>query len=338
MKYKMLLWPHANVRYQNETLKLAGAELRLMLDRFVEGAKIDPDEKTGMPALDIETSGPIRGDALDAIRMHSLLYGLFELKQDGSLLPLASRLPAWLGHDLPGILKYKGKTNELFLQMLINVAQLSGDYWRGSETLQLLDPMCGRGTSLFIAANRRWDATGMDIDRNDLKEAEKFFKRYLEYHRFKHLADRQSLTLQNARPAPVSRFVFSDTAEHFKQKQVASLKLVNADACRTKEAFGKNAFHLIVCDLPYGVQHAAQGVTGGLEALMAKALPGWKDVLKPGGTVAVSFNAQILKLERVRRLMADAGMEPLCGGAYDRFSHWVEQAVTRDIAVCRKNC
>jgi len=31
MKYCMLLWPHSNARYQNESLKLAENELRLML-------------------------------------------------------------------------------------------------------------------------------------------------------------------------------------------------------------------------------------------------------------------------------------------------------------------
>ena len=29
-------------------------------------------------------------------------------------------------------------------------------------------------------------------------------------------------------------------------------------------------------------------------------------------------------------------MEPMAGGAWDGFAHWVEQAVTRDIAVCRR--
>lgn len=50
----------------------------------------------------------------------------------------------------------------------------------------------------------------------------------------------------------------------------------------------------------------------------------------------MSFNAQTLKRDRVREMMAEAEMEPMTGGAWDVFSHWVEQAVTRDIAVCRR--
>ena len=52
--------------------------------------------------------------------------------------------------------------------------------------------------------------------------------------------------------------------------------------------------------------------------------------------IALSFNAQNLKLERLRARMAQAGLEVLQGGAYDGFAHWVEQAITRDIAICRK--
>ena len=34
--------------------------------------------------------------------------------------------------------------------------------------------------------------------------------------------------------------------------------------------------------------------------------------------------------------MEKAGLEAKRGGAYENFSHWVEQAVTRDIAVAVK--
>ena len=112
------------------------------------------------------------------------------------------------------------------------------------------------------------------------------------------------------------------------------LRLANADAARTREIFGREKFHMIVCDLPYGVQHASLG--GSIEGLLARALPEWCAALKKGGTVALSFNALTLKTERVLDLMEAAGLEPMRGGAYAGFSHWVEQAVTRDIAVARR--
>lgn len=337
MYYRMLLWPHANARYQSETLKLAAAELELMLSRLSPGAEITAGEHLGMPCLDVRPDGALDAVAIDALRRHSLLYGLFE-DRDGLLKPVAGRAEAAVGRDLPAILKYKGKTNEMFLQMLINTARFAGAFWRDGGTLSMLDPMCGRATGLFVAANYGWDALGADVDRNDLKEAELFFRRYLEYHRFKHTVTRLSRTLKQGGSAAECRFEYAGDAHEPRR----SLGLLCLDAAGSGGALGRNAFHVIACDLPYGVRHDARlsrapGVKGNwLETLVERALPDWKAALKPGGAMALSFNAQNMKLERLRALMERAGLEVLRGGAYDGFAHWVEQAITRDIAVCRK--
>lgn len=338
MRYKMLLWPHANARYQREAVKLAGVELELMLNKLAPGARIVPGEGLDMPCLDIALDGALDAAAIEGIRGHSLLYGLFA-ERDGLLEPVAGRMPARLGGDLPAILKYKGKTNEMFLQLLINAALYAGDYWpAGREVLSFLDPMCGRATSLFVAANLGWDATGADVDRDDLKEAERYFKRYLEYHRFKHNVSRASRTLKQGGNAPECRFEYAADPGAARR----ALTLLGMDASRGGEALGRRAYHLVACDLPYGVRHDAQLARGErvkgnwLEALLERALPLWRAALKPGGTVALSFNAQNLRLERLRSLLEDAGFEALRGGAWDGFSHWVEQAITRDVVVGRK--
>ena len=335
MKYCMLLWPHSNARYQNESLKLAENELRLMLDVLAPDAVISAYEALNMPALQIEMEGEMSRLLIEALEQHSLMYGLFSIAESGALMPVCGRAEAYVGGDLAGILKYKGKTNELFLQLLVNAALYSSGFAkRASDRLELLDPMCGRGTTLFVAANRGWNTTGSDVDKTDLSEAEKFLKRYFEYHRRKYALKKSSRTVPGGKPASVSQFTFSDTPENFKEGDLSSLSLCNADAAKVREVFGKEKFHMIVCDLPYGVQHGAVG--GNPEQLLAKAAPGWLQSLKKGGSVAVSFNAQTLKTAKVREILEKAGFEVLQGGAYDGFSHWVEQAVTRDIAVARK--
>ena len=121
-----------------------------------------------------------------------------------------------------------------------------------------------------------------------------------------------------------------------------TLSLLNLDAGRADGALGKNVFHLIACDLPYGVRHDAQLArgerTGGnwLQTLLQRALPAWRAALKPGGALALSFNAQNTDPRRLRILLADAGFEVMEGGPYERFSHWVEQAITRDVVVGKK--
>lgn len=334
MKYTILLWPHANVRYRSEAQKLAEAELGLMLGRAAPEVEFASAECMGIPVLELTSAEKLSENCISALRGHSLLYGLFENREDGALTPVCGREKPLLGEDLPGILKYKGKTNEIFTQLLVNVALYSASFKNPQAQIRMLDPMCGRATTLFVGANRGWSCTGADLDKADLKEAEQFFKRYLEYHRYKHSIERTSLTVQGRKPANSVQFTFSDTPEHYKQRQTASIRLVNADATATRETFGQKAFHMIVCDLPYGVQHASHG--GSLEQLLAKVLPGWREALMPGGTIAVSFNAQTLKTTAVHECMEKAGLEPLTQGHYQNFSHWVEQAVTRDIAVCRR--
>lgn len=335
MKYCMLLWPHSNVRYQNETVKLAAGELRVMMDACGHAAEIAPCEGLNMPALMIDTPTELEERLLGAIAGHSLLYGLFALRGDGSMLPLLGREKAYVGADLPGILKYKGKTNELFLQMLINIALYSGRYYDIADgRIELLDPMCGRGTALFVGANRGWNTTGSDVDRNDLREAENFLKRYFEYHRMKHLIKRTSRTTGAGKSVPIVQFTFADTPQSFKAGDTCTLQLADMDASKTRDVFGKSRFHIIVCDLPYGVQHGAVG--GTCAQLLERVLPEWRASLKNGGAAAVSFNAQTLSRDTVLELMEKAGLEPVRGGAYDQFEHWVEQAVTRDIAVGRR--
>jgi len=305
--YTFLLWPHANVRYRAEAQKLAQAELQIILNSCAPEAAVTPVEHLGMPALSIEAPAPLPEPALERLRRHSLLFGLY-LNDGDKLVPVAGRAAARLGEDLPGILKYKGKTNELFTQMLINVGLYSAPLRTPDDTVRFLDPMCGRGTSLFIAANLGYEATGSDIDRAALKEGEQFLKRYFEYHRMKHAFQRSSLTV-NGKSAPCARFTFEDQ----------SLSFVELDAANVRKCFGAGRFHVIACDLPYGVQHSTKASNA--EGLLARALPAWREALVPGGAVAVSFNAQTAKRDNILQAMQR------------EFSHWVEQAVTRDVAV-----
>ena len=168
MNYTILLWPHANARYRTESARLALAELEMLLRRIAPDAKAAVGESAELPTLEIQCASPLSDADVAALRGLSLLYALFERRGD-ALIPLAGREQAYLGEDLPGILKYKGKTNELFTQLLVNVALYCGDYLASPEPIRLLDPMCGRGTTLFVGANRGWQCTGTDVDKADLK-------------------------------------------------------------------------------------------------------------------------------------------------------------------------
>mgnify|MGYP001242811433 FL=1 len=317
MQCTMLLWPHANARYQNETFRLARAELQLMLGRLGLQYEVDPEPGEMPPSIRFSVDRAFAEREERLISGLSLLYGLFERRPDGALFPVLGRQKPRFGSDLPGILKYKGKTNEFFTELLMNLAYLSGSM---PEDPRVLDPLCGKGTTLFVAANRGFSAAGADVDRADLREAENFFKRYLEYHRVKHSLARGSMTLPDKKSSPYAEFTVDRQ----------SLRFSELDAARVADAFGRKAFDLIAADLPYGVQHTSGELPG---KLLERALPEWLKALRPGGAAAASFNAQTLSRERVRAMFHRAGFQVMEGGPYDALDHWVEQAVTRDVVV-----
>lgn len=331
MKYGIILWPHANARYQTESAKLARAELAIMLRKICPEAVIADEMRTDINMLVFESENSLTDAQISRIAGHSLMYAMFEIHGD-MLRPVCGRPEAYLGADLPGILKYKGKTNEQFTDMVINTALYSSVFANmGLQHLKFVDPMCSRGTSLFLALNRGWDADGTDIDSTDIREMNQFFKRYLEYHRIKHTSDKKSYTMQKSKPATATEYVFADSPDAYKAGATSKLRFAECDCGKLTQLFGKKRYHIMTSDLPYGVQHSAGKES--FEALLRRVMPVWKDALLPGGAIALSFNSNTIKPALIRDIMESSGLNVMQGGEYDGFAHWVEQAVTRDIAV-----
>lgn len=325
MQYAMLLWPHANGRYEEAARDPAKAELERILKCVNADAEVKFTRFMNAGALTFEF-GVLDKRQLLHISRHSLMF-LFGMWEDNrAFVPLSGSPEVSLGEDLAFVQKYKGKTNERFTQQLINFALYSGDFSNSDDKISLLDPMCGRGTTLFQALNRGWTATGIDADRREIQELNGFFEKYLQFHRVKHKKTALSRTIQGKNPVNLTQFEIN--SENI-------LRTGCADASYARAAFGREAFHLIVSDLPYGVQHAPSGKGGAdsFENTIKNAMPSWAEALKPGGAIALSFNVFTLKTARVREIMRENGLVPMEGAEFENTQHWVEQAVTRDLAV-----
>jgi len=332
MKYICLLRPHANGRYQEASLPLALSETLLLAKKA--GREIEPQlvKENGLQWIEFEC------DALDErgiaeVSRSAHLYLLSEKHENGMIRPLISSEEAFLGDDLPYILKYKGKTNETFTKYIVNLALCASNF-SGSDRLRLLDPMCGRGTTLFEALNRGWDAMGTDVQAADVDEAGKFFRKYLEYHRFKHSISKKSMTAKGREAAVMQVVEFAKDNKAFKAGEARTLRTAVMDSSKISALGVKKEFHIIATDLPYGVQHGPGGAKGkSLEQMIREVLPEWREALVPGGAMALSFNTNTLRLDFIRRAMEEAGLRPMTGAGYDGLAHWVEQAITRDAAV-----
>lgn len=67
--------------------------------------------------------------------------------------------------------------------------------------LRILDPMCGKGTTLMCALCENCDAVGVDTDAKAIREAESYLERSLKLHRIKHRRASGALTLPDGKSA-----------------------------------------------------------------------------------------------------------------------------------------
>jgi hypothetical protein len=270
--------------------------------------------------------GDLTSDDLAHLGQVSTAFALFE--RDGGLLrPVALRRLDCLDDDLLTILKYQGKTNELFTRLLLHVTVLasrSADRML-TDRLRVLDPLCGRGTTLNQALMWGWHAAGIDVDAQDFDAYAAFLLRWLKDKRLKHTAANTRLRRDGRSLGRRLDVSFATSKQAWAAGDTVDLTTVRADTRDAGEVFRAGSIDVVVTDAPYGVQHGSHGSGGSLQRrpldLLAEALPGWVGLLKPGGAVAV--------LER-------AGLEPRDTAAYRGFEHRVDQAIQRDIVVGTK--
>ena len=335
MVYSFALIKHANIRYREYVIRLGMYELLSMLRSLSIDCEVRTEEMGGSCFLTFECR-PLGEEELSYLSGHSTVCFMAE-KTDLLLKPLQVRSACYLKEDLPEILKYKGKTSAAFTQMMINICRSLLPENQNCKTLTVLDPMCGKGTSCFCALVAGMNAVGLDIDAKDIREASDYFSRYLKMNLLKHMVKTRSETAGKT-AVPVKEFIFADTKEHYQLGNTRSLMLATGDTCMASGITRKKPVHMIVADLPYGIQHAPQSgrKTEPFSRILERSLPEWRKALVPGGTVALSFNTLTLPADTVVSLLEKSGFVPLRDEWYSGFRHEVEQAVVRDVVFARK--
>ena len=332
MKYTFLLYPHQNIRYRQSLKLLAEQELLMTLRALGHESDVSSCERGGAAALSFEAEGLSERD----MRMLSQLASVYVMfaHENGGLVPLESLHPEYIGEDLPALLKYKGKTNEMFTDTMLTMALASSGFMHMHDgQLTVCDPMAGRGTTLMLALRRGYHGVGVEIGKADVKEACDYMTRYLEFHRIKHKKSENALTVRGKLGGRETKFVLSDTPEHFKDGDTRMLRMICGDTRDCLALLKAQSVHLMVTDIPYGVQKGTAGKQDSIGGTLAQALPGWHDVLKPGGVLAMSFNTYVTKRAELERACRLAGFEIVETGSLE---HWVEQAINRDVILARR--
>ena len=246
-----------------------------------------------------------------------------------------------LDDDLLTILKYQGKTNELFTQLLLNVTVLAsaGAGRMLTDRLHVLDPLCGRGTTLNQALMYGWHAAGVDVDERDVEAYAAFLRRWLKEKRLKHTAGTSRLRRDGRTLGRRFDAEFAVDKESWAAGDTITVSVAQADTLETPTIYRAASVDAIVTDAPYGVQHGSRS-GGALQRspldLLAAAVPGWATVLRPGGAIGIAVNVRTSPRADTCALLADAGLEPVDTPAYRGFEHRVDQAIVRDVVVAIK--
>jgi tRNA G10 N-methylase Trm11 len=119
-----------------------------------------------------------------------------------------------------------------------------------------------------------------------------------------------------------------------------TLDVINDDTRFARDHVKGSSAHVLVADLPYGIQHGSRADSRGESrnpaALLAEALPVWRGVLRGGGAIALSYNTKVIGRDEVDTALVEAGftiVEALTDG---RFSHRVDQSIQRDVSLAVK--
>jgi hypothetical protein len=341
IRYAYLLLPSFNRVYAAAAAGLAVAELEIfagVLDAGLRDAQIT--RIAGVPYVTFGCDGLSARD-MALLGNLSSLYALFEMADDGSLRPVAAPRLDRLDEDLLTILKYQGKTNEQFTKLLLNVTLLSSRFAAEMLTRRftVLDPLCGRGTTLNQALMYGFDAWGMDIDRRDIEAYSAFIQRWLKDKRLKHRAGYAPVRRDKKVIAHRLLASFAAGKEAYKAGDVQRLDVFLAEASRAAEFFRPGSADLIVTDLPYGVRHGSTAgavLSRGPLELLSSCAPAWASVLRQGGALGISWNTFLARRDEVSGALRAAGLEVLDGGPYRGFRHRVDHAIDRDILLARK--
>ena len=336
-RYALLLKANANRVYGAAALGLARAELAA-LDRGplggVSGA-VDRQALGGVDYLMLDTVAPLDDTEVDVLSNLSSLHALFAVEGD-LLRPVAITPRIVMDEDVTTIQRYAGKTNEAFTHLLVNVALAASGRFPAllaGERVTLLDPACGRGASLNRAVVYGMDAHGIELDQRDVEAYTTFILTWLKDKRLKHKLEQAKLRKGRDTPAHRITVTYGRGKDHSTHRVV---DIIHDDTVSARTHLKARSIDVLVCDLPYGVQHGSQPTDGRLDrgpaSLLRAALPVWVDLLRAGGAMALAWNRNTLARAELASLVVDAGLQ-LTEVDDDAFVHRVDRAILRDVLV-----
>ncbi|MCS7222355.1 MAG: hypothetical protein RML36_06590 [Anaerolineae bacterium] len=316
-----LLAPQRSTQYANLVTRLALPELQISpLGAWIEHAELRRLGDLSFLVLTLrEGLSPIHLDCLSQLAM---IHGYFWLEDAIGdcvgpwLRPLEISFRPALPETLLYTRRYKGKTNEELTRFLINAARFISDFVWSPPPLDVLDPLCGGGTTLFAALIAGHNAYGIDQARGDVESTATFLRGFLSEAGIAHHVREERLRTLGR------RWTFAIESPMGK----LTCALAHGDTANVAALFPGLRPHLVVGDLPYGIQHK-----GAAMELLARSLSVWASMLRPGGGLCLAWDATHMPrckmLDAVREIASE--LEFLDGPPWNNLGHAVDRVIKR---------
>ena len=326
-KLALQIAPQRSTQYATLARSLAPHELKLCpLNTRI--SDLEEIELGGECYLTFNLDGDLDDATICELNMLAMTGAIFVLHgADGNMSgPLLQPIEPVFKPTLPSQVietrRYRGKTNEMFTQFLCNLARYaSGLAERPWSSLRVFDPLAGGGTTLFTALVLGADAAGVEQDNKDVSTTVSYVREFLRDHRISHQVKEERLKRLGSR-ATIS--IGKDATQR--------CIIARGDTADSQALLAGFHPHLIVTDLPYGIQHQ-----GKLVELLARALPVWAGLLPASGALVFSWDAtRFPREEMVQAVETGSALRVPNDEPYASLSHPVDRVIKRrDVLVAR---
>jgi len=343
-QYAVLCHPGHNRVYFKSSLAMAAAEFTIASHRMSAAVNgVAHKNIAGLDCLAFSMETGLTPDDVEILSGLSFVFAIFEIipqEEVDYLRPIEKINREFIDESISSILKYTGKTNEIFTRMMINVACYSQG---NTSEIKLLDPVAGKGTTLYEGLIKGFDVYGIEIGDKVVTEVYHYMKKFLETEKYKHTVEIRKVSGTNK--SFTSRkytFEIAKSKEGRKANEQRCFEIIAGNSTNAGMYYIKSFFDIIVGDLPYGVQHGnvtnekQSSLTRNPSELLAACLPAWTDVLKPGGAIVLAWNTNVLQKNAIGQIFDKCGLSVRDEPAYSGFSHRVDQSIVRDIIVANK--
>ena len=187
----------------------------------------------------------------------------------------------------------------------------------------VLDPMGGYGQTLFECVLRGVDGATLEISPTASKRSAENLRKLLQ---------RLGIPFDESQEGACHLFVTHNPLQNRYQ-------IINGDTREAHQYLPGQQFDSLITDFPYGISAGSRNEKLApipLDGLLDGALPSWKRLLKPDGTVVVAYNLKTLPRERVLNLVQKHGFR-------QRFADFdlrerISNKIHRDIVAFEKTC